>query len=461
MADLDIIVKMIIYKCRELGNPVTEPLAAYVAQTIINPDTGKFYMEGQLSEEEAKELAERVIDRLQETKSSSLNTIKLQIGYDSAYVQQEYQRQQNITNLSHESNRLIDEIVSYEPRSGNDFEGITMLYKRIFNYLLYKNKQHILGNFSSIKLTQTISNTIEREVAAALESVLPRAGLRPFISLATPEKVAQLCELSNIVIGIRLFNRDIGKGGVGLESFDDIINHPARNLINELNDEVAEIMESSDNYTIYFNVLSELGDDAGSDEDVQLYKDELTYKRQFLIYILELKSDVQISEQNIDDLQSKYIKEITELKELIGNKSSIPKDQVYPRFDNLSQIYSQLLEEKNLAILRRELFKVLLEYKDLAVSSLLESIIKKAKVLYVEKANKQAEYEAHIAQTVESQQVGDPDHHILRLMPNNTPDFMHIPLDFLGFCLWTIVENNGLLMPGKPNLGVFKYKERY
>ena len=68
------------------------------------------------------------------------DTIKLQIGYDSAYVKQEVQRQQNITNLSHESNRLIDEIVSFEPRSGNDFEGITLLYKKIFDYLLYKNK---------------------------------------------------------------------------------------------------------------------------------------------------------------------------------------------------------------------------------------------------------------------------------------------------------------------------------
>jgi hypothetical protein len=67
---------------------------------------------------------------------------------------------------------------------------------------------------------------------------------------------------------------------------------------------------------------------------------ELTYKRQYLIYILELKSDVQISEQNIENLQQKYQAEITELKNLIGNKSSIPKDQVYPKFDQLSQIYS-------------------------------------------------------------------------------------------------------------------------
>jgi len=127
--------------------------------------------------------------------------------------------------------------------------------------------------------------------------VLPRAGLRPFISLATPEKVAQLCELSNIVIGIRLFNRDIGKGGVGLESFEEIINHPAWNLINDLNEEVSDIMESSDNYTIFFNVLAEIEEkEKIGKNEITLFKDELTYKRQFLIYILELKSDVQISE---------------------------------------------------------------------------------------------------------------------------------------------------------------------
>ena len=371
-------------------------------------------------------------------------------------MKQEVQRQQNITNLSHESNRLIDEIVSFEPRSGNDFEGITLLYKKIFNYLLYKNKQHIIGKYSNIQLTTSVSNTIEREVAAALESVLPRAGLRPFVALTTPEKVAQLCELSNIVIGIRLFNRDIGKGGVGLESFGEIINHPARNLINELNSEVAEIMEQSDRYTMFFNVLSELPD-PGAAELIDYYKQELTYKRQFLIYILELKSDVQISEQNIDGLQAKYENEITELKSLIGNKSSIPKDQVYPRFDSLSQIYSQLLEEKNLAVLRSELFRVLLEYKQEMTNRLSEVLIRESRALYAEKAARLRIQEEEISKNVESQVVGDQVS-ILRLMPLSTPDFMHIPLDFLGFCLVNIVEQ-GLLMPGKPNLGVFKHSE--
>lgn len=74
------------------------------------------------------------------------------------------------------------------------------------------------------------------------------------------------------------------------------------------------------------------------------------------------------------------------MKNLIGNKSSIPKDQVYPKFDSLSQIYSQLLEEKNLAILRRELFKVLLEFKDRMSNSLPEQVVMESKALYMEKA---------------------------------------------------------------------------
>jgi len=40
MTDVGEVVKMVIYQCRELGNPVTETLAAYVAQTILNDETG-------------------------------------------------------------------------------------------------------------------------------------------------------------------------------------------------------------------------------------------------------------------------------------------------------------------------------------------------------------------------------------------------------------------------------------
>ena len=43
MTDLGFIVKMVIYRCRELGNPVTETLAAYVAQTTLNKSKHLLY----------------------------------------------------------------------------------------------------------------------------------------------------------------------------------------------------------------------------------------------------------------------------------------------------------------------------------------------------------------------------------------------------------------------------------
>jgi hypothetical protein len=37
---------------------------------------------------------------------------------------------------------------------------------------------------------------------------------------------------------------------------------------------------------------------------------------------------------------------------------------------------------------------------------------------------------------------------------------MQTPLDYLGFCVWSIVSKDGLLLPGKPSLGVYKYKDK-
>lgn len=51
------------------------------------------------------------------------------------------------------------------------------------------------------------------------------------------------------------------------------------------------------------------------------------------------------------------------------------------------------MEEKNLSILRKELFKVLLEFKDKMTNSLSEQLIRDSKAIYMEKANRLREIE--------------------------------------------------------------------
>lgn len=56
-----------------------------------------------------------------------------------------------------------------------------------------------------------------------------------------------------------------------------------------------------------------------------------------------------------------------------------------------------MLEEKNLAVLRKDLFNVLLEYKDSMTNELTETLIRESKALYAEKAAQLRLFEEHIA----------------------------------------------------------------
>lgn len=48
-------------------------------------------------------------------------------------------------------------------------------------------------------------------------------------------------ELSNLVVGIRLFNQEIGKGGAGLFKVEDILNAHSGSLREEAFQELEEI----------------------------------------------------------------------------------------------------------------------------------------------------------------------------------------------------------------------------
>jgi Domain of unknown function len=46
----------------------------------------------------------------------------------------------------------------------------------------------------------------------------------------------------------------------------------------------------------------------------------------------------------------------------------------------------------------------------------------------------------------------------VHLSIESTPEFMQLPLEFQGFCPWTIVHRRGLLLAGRPELGVQRWK---
>jgi len=95
--------------------------------------------------------------------------------------------------------------------------------------------------------------------------------------------------------------------------------------------------------------------------------------------------------------------------------------------------------------MRKNLLKTLQKFKNVNLS-LTSEHLKEAKNFINLKSS---EEENKLEQLLTSSDV-------VRMLPNSTPEFMHIPLDYQGFCLYSLVESKGLLLSGKPSLGVFK-----
>jgi hypothetical protein len=88
---------------------------------------------------------------------------------------------------------------------------ILALFRKIVSYIL------VTTDSSSADIA------IGRETTTALESVFPQSELPIFISLNPNEKEKQIEGLCHLVTGIRLLNKNIGKGGVGLEDSKIIV----------------------------------------------------------------------------------------------------------------------------------------------------------------------------------------------------------------------------------------------
>ncbi|KAJ1549096.1 hypothetical protein HK096_000554, partial [Nowakowskiella sp. JEL0078] len=81
------------------------------------------------------------------------------------------------------------------------------MYRKIVTYILLRS--HV-GNPTDMRVV--------RDTTAALESVFPQTELNAFTNLSRNEKETQLNGMAQLVTGIRLFNRQLGKSGDTIEN---------------------------------------------------------------------------------------------------------------------------------------------------------------------------------------------------------------------------------------------------
>jgi hypothetical protein len=424
---------------------------------LINLVEDDFYFKSQftLNESKAKEVIRKVIEQLSLSGDGILETLKLQVLYELAHINEEDKVEQITKYFETEIHALIKEITSYQNSTKKDYDSI-QIHKKIFSFLLIKTKQNTLNSLNNFNNNNNIGISSERELYAILDNVLPKSGLPPFVTLSSHDKIAQLNDLCNIIMGIRLYNAEVGKGGIGLMTFSDLKNHFTSDLLNSVNEYHLKISRMCEKYTtIYERTDFSLVVESDLLEKLEQIRKLIIYFRQILTYLSTLRDDLNNSITLINNLLQGYEKEIKMINEIVDKKLAITKEQVYPRFENLAKMYSKFQEQSFILNIRENVFTKLQSFAEenpISASLLKDDIVAPFTWLLeqsrIDREENQMNFESGMYQNG-----------VNILLPHSTIDFYETKLDYEGFCIVSIIKREGLLVNGTPNL-IAKYKDK-
>jgi len=458
--------KELMLACRQLGHAISETLAALVASTVINLAVGSFYVERPIDEKDARVVVEEAAKRILSKEEPGIACLRLQAAYESAFaeIEREAQAQRSAAKAAEE--KAVTWISGFTAKFDQDFDTLTGIYKKIYQFLLLR----CTGPMGVARPPRDVG--AEREVAAALESVFPRVGLRSFVALTGPEKAAQLQELGGIVLGIRLFNQHLNKGGVGLPALDGVAEQlKSAELLERVQKEADEVSDLCKAYADAI-VAAKNPPKSGpwakqpTDQEMERARSDLLYHRQYLCYLMNLQEDLATSVERLKRDQKSLKEELVDLDALVGGRVSVPKEQVYPRFDLLARGYRTAWTEVTALEARAKLHGVLRDLREKyfpalpqSVQELLASVPDREGALLLDEGGEEpVDLEAIPGPSGDRDAGGGQ---AVRLTVENSENFLQLPLDFQGFCVHTLVMQSRLLVPGNPALGVVKYAGRY
>ena len=524
MEDIKDVVDSIVRGCSLGGLEVPELLAAFVARTVVESNASSFSLDNPVTPSRREEVIVQSIERLLERDNPALETMKMQVDYDAAFLKEDV----NAQRILRMRNKMIAThkmgIVEVVMEDAHDFEALTSLYRKIFRFLL----EYAPNSKSHDRL-------VEREVAAALESVFPRIGLKAFLGLGKEERSSQLLELGRITLGIRLFNREQGRGGAGIDAMDKDSRMLAKAMVRDIDREAEFFADACNKYQMAIvrahcerRKVANLKAMAAAKEEaknakgidhiddnespievdesnltptnvIERWGQELANRRQYLLFLRTLQDEVHSIEEKVSQLGDSLDTELANIKTLVTNKNSVPKEQVYPRFDALGYLWVRLFEEVTALTARANTFRALCVYRLSFNPTLTEEYYdEKVQALSLGDATTMQGFATgapsgvtgHIpssdakdrpteaADAKDGHRSADTDapaakgeedgatmpvynNGVTLLSIHNTPDFMLLPLELQGFCPWTIVHAKGLLISGKPNLSVVRYDNMY
>ena len=243
--------------------------------------------------------------------------------------------------------------------------------------------------------------------------------------------------MSDLVLGIRLFNQQIGKGGARLHlSAAQVASHIAAHNT-QLEQESVFIGEIANTYTAlltHFHAshgpaqsrqrrneeekkqqMSQHGHSHSASNhssrtataapaattpfpsclpDAARVQFELIHRRQYLLFLHALQSEGSASVSVVQSVSVQLDELFSQLTSIVGLRAAVPKHTVFPAFERVGRLYRQLADEASKAELRQRLLSQLQDSRNPFITSLTTAHIRQCKDLQQAAAHQQGSTQA-------------------------------------------------------------------
>ncbi|XP_053447791.1 cilia- and flagella-associated protein 206 isoform X1 [Nycticebus coucang] len=435
------IIREIVQECAVQGEIISETLVAFMVKVVVlDPDNG-FNMDRALVKSDVQKLVKLCVGRLLDNKNPSLDTIKMQVYFDLNYTRRDEFLEEHHRVLESRLGSISREITDNRACAKEELES---LYRKVVSYVLLRSG---LGSPTDIKIV--------REATAALQSVFPQAELGTFLTLSKKDKERQLKELAMIVTGIRLFNKDCGKGGEGIDDLPAILHEAVPATTQHIDSQLETAQTLAYRYTA---VLEKAVKNPLLRSELQPYrlKEALYNVRQYEVFLHIILSEIISCTQEVELMINQVRALLEQLKMTVKSKTAVPTSQVFPIFISLSNLWTSLQDETILISVLSSLATHLepflgaheLLFPEKLVQDLLSGVTVKTDM-------------CRIKENMEDRVHPSDFRKLEWLFPETIANFDKLLIQYRGFCAYTFAATDGLLLPGNPAIGILKYKEKY
>ena len=108
-----------------------------MARAVVLENVSRFPLDKELNESDVQDLIKMACERLCEEDSPSLETVKMQVSFDGARVEEGAALEELRVKRELAEHAVITEISELHLRPGVDVRALTSLYRKIFRFLKF------------------------------------------------------------------------------------------------------------------------------------------------------------------------------------------------------------------------------------------------------------------------------------------------------------------------------------